>query len=305
MIENKCQVSVIICSYNRARYIQWALESMDGQSLAKDRFEVIVVDNNSTDNTADVCRAFIHQHPTLDLTYATETNQGSSFARNHGASIAKGEMLVFMDDDAIAEHHFLERILAFFDQHPEAVGLGGRIIPRYIPEEPKWMSHFVSSLVGNFDYNKEATVFKDGKYPLESNMAVSSKAFASIQGFNTALPGVKGTVRIGGEGKDFFYRLMEKGGKIYYDPGVIVEHVVETEKLTREYMFRVASGIGRGERVRIAPEGNWGLIKKNGEYLFKLGASIVLGLIYLLQGHPQKAMPVIHFRIDALKGLNA
>jgi GT2 family glycosyltransferase len=208
-----------------------------------------------------------------------------------------------MDDDAIAEKNYLQRIADFFEKHKDIVGLGGRIIPRYIPAKPPWMSHFVSSLVGNFDYSPNATEFKQGKYPLESNMIVLKNAFDTIGGFNTELPGVKGTLRIGGEGKDFFLRLQEGGNKIFYDPQVIVEHVVEVKKLTPEYMYRVASGIGRGERVRMLAKGKGAYIFKLVEYIYKLAGSIVLALFYMLKKKPKQSWPVIKFRIDALKGL--
>jgi hypothetical protein len=180
--------------------------------------------------------------------------------------------------------------------------LGGRIIPLYIPHEPKWMSHFVSSLVGNFHYSETVKEFSKEKYPLESNMTVRKKDFDAIGGFSENLPGVKGTLRIGGEGKDFFFRLKALGKSIFYDPSVQVQHVVETSKLTRAYMYRVASGIGRGERVRIKKNGKIGYLMKITEYLLKLGASFTLGLLYLFQGKSAKSLPVIQFRIDAIKG---
>jgi glycosyltransferase involved in cell wall biosynthesis len=297
------EISVIICSYNRADYIIGAVESLNRQTLDKTKFEVFVVDNNSIDNTGELVQDYIHRHQELDLHYLTESRQGASFARNTGASFAKSPLLCFMDDDAIAEEHYLERILNFFSSHKDAAGLGGRIIPKYIPEEPKWMSHFVSSLVGNFDYSPHLTVFKEGKYPLESNMIVSKNDFDAIDGFNTDLPGVKGTLRIGGEGKDFFLRLQSLDKKIYYDPQVIVWHIVEVKKLTPHYMYRVASGIGRGERVRMLAISKWSYLKKIFEYLYKLAGSFVLGLIYAIKGKPAQSWPVIKFRIDALKGL--
>ena len=208
-----------------------------------------------------------------------------------------------MDDDAIADRDFLERTLIFFGEHDDAAGMGGRIIPKYIPEEPKWMSYFVSSLVGNFDYSNETEIFRPNKYPLESNMVVRTEDFRSIGGFNTSLPGVVGTLRIGGEGKDFFLKLQSLNKRIYYDPSVRVQHIVETQKLNRNYLYRVASGIGRGERVRMLEKGGLAFAKKFLEYLFKLGASFVIAFYYVIRATPAKAMPVIWFRIDALKGL--
>lgn len=297
------KISVVICTYNRAAYIREALQSLYDQTLSKELFEVIIANNNSTDNTKEVVQQFITQHSGTHFIYVDEFTQGASFARNTGAALAKAPLLCFMDDDAIANADYLERIVNFFEQYKDADGLGGRIIPKYIPEEPKWMSFYVSSLVGNFDYSKEVCVFAEGKYPLESNMIIKTADFRNVNGFNTELPGVVGTLRIGGEGKEFFYKLQSAGKKIYYDPNIIVQHIVETKKLTKEYMYRVASGIGRGERRRVLTIGQFAYIKKNIEYFIKLGASIILGLKYSLQGKPAKAFPVIQFRIDAWKGL--
>jgi glycosyltransferase involved in cell wall biosynthesis len=303
MQPTKLHISVVICSYNRADYIINAIDSLYQQTLPKELFEVLVVDNNSIDNTQELVERYIREHPDLHIVYLTEKRQGASFARNTGAALSKGVLLCFMDDDAVAEPHFLERIQTFYNTHTDADGLGGRIIPRYIPAEPRWMSHFVSSLVGNFDYSQTVTVFKRGKFPLESNMTIRKSLFESTGGFNTALPGVVGTLRIGGEGKDFFLRLQEQGKKIYYDPSVIVHHVVEVKKLTPHYMYRIASGIGRGERVRTKALGPSVYIKKIAEYLYKLAGSVVLGMIYALKGKPEQSWPVVRFRIDALKGL--
>lgn len=296
-------ISVVICTYNRAQYLTDALTSLHQQTLSKNAYEVIVVNNNSSDDTEQVCKRFIAAHQATRIIYLNEEQQGASFARNTGAAIAASGLLCFMDDDAVAEKDYLQRITHFFEENPTAGGLGGRIIPRYIPEEPNWMSHYVSSMVGNFNYAPTLSAFKPGKYPLESNMVVPKKLFDDIGGFNTAIPGVKGTLRIGGEGKDFFFRLQAKGYQIYYDPQIIVHHVVEVEKLTPAYLYRVASGYGRGERVRMLEKGGAAYFLKVMEYLFKLGASFILGVLYLLRGQPAKLWPVIRFRIDALKGL--
>jgi glycosyltransferase involved in cell wall biosynthesis len=303
MSTNKLAISIVICTYNRADYIQEALESLYNQTLVKDAFEVIIVNNNSTDNTEQVCNNFIATHLKAQFYFFNEQQQGATFARNTGAKFSKSPLLCFMDDDAVAEKNYLQRIIHFFESNPTTGGLGGRIIPRYIPSEPKWMSYFVSSLVGNFDYAQTVTEFSPNKYPLESNMIIRKEDFIAVNGFNTALPGVIGNFRIGGEGKEFFLKLKAIGKSIYYDPSIIVEHIVETKKLTSEYLYRVASGIGRGERVRTKEISNTSFIKKIIEYLFKLGASFILAAGYLLKGEFTKMKPIIQFRIDALKGL--
>lgn len=297
------QLSIVICSYNRASYISDALDSLYTQTDGLNAFEAIIVDNNSTDNTAEVFSQWRASHTEGSFTYITETNQGASFARNTGAAVAKGAWLCFMDDDAVATTNYVENILNHIATTPDAVGFGGRIIPKYIPAEPNWMSYYVSSLVGNFDYAPSACVFENGKYPLESNMIVRKDVYDTIGGFNTLLPGVVGTLRIGGEGKELFYKILALGHAIYYDPAICVHHVVEVKKLTSEYMYRVASGIGRGERSRTKAISNLAYIKKIIEYIFKLGAALILGIKYALQGTPAKTMPVIQFRIDALLGL--
>ena len=192
------QLSIVICSYNRASYISDALNSLYLQTAGLIAFETIIVDNNSTDNTAEIFSHWRAAHTNGSFTYITETKQGASFARNTGAAAAKGQWLCFMDDDAVATPNYVENILKHIQNKPDAVGFGGRIIPKYIPSEPRWMSYYVSSLVGNFDYAPTACVFENGKYPLESNMIVKKDVYDAIGGFNTALPGVVGTLRIGG-----------------------------------------------------------------------------------------------------------
>jgi len=296
-------LSIIICSYNRASYISDALTSLYHQSAGLNEFEIIIVDNNSTDNTKEVYTQWRQSNTNGQFIFINETKQGASFARNSGAAIAKGQWVCFMDDDAVATPNYVENILKHIQNKPDAVGFGGRIIPKYIPAEPKWMSYYVSSLVGNFNYAPIACAFENGKYPLESNMIVKKSVYDQIGGFNVNLPGVVGTLRIGGEGKDLFYKILSLGHTIYYDPEICIHHVVEVKKLTSEYMYRVASGIGRGERVRTRSISPLAYVIKILEYIFKLGAAIVLGIKYILQVTPAKTGPIIQFRIDALKGL--
>ncbi len=297
------KLSIVICSYNRAQYIGDALDSLYNQTSSLSDFEVILVDNNSTDGTPEVYALWRQNHPDGNFQYLTEHRQGASYARNTGAARANTEWLCFMDDDAVAFPDFVANIIKHTQEKPAIVGFGGKIIPRYIPEKPVWMSYYVSSLVGNFDYSPVPCAFKKGKYPLESNMIIKKSVFDQVGGFNTTLPGVVGTLRIGGEGKELFYKVIGLGEEIYYDPSIIVYHVVETKKLTKEYLYRVASGIGRGERVRTLSISYFSYAMKLIEYFFKLGAAVVLGIKYAIMGKASQSWKVIQFRIDAMLGL--
>ena len=297
------KLSIVICSYNRAQYIGDALDSLYNQTSSLSEFEVLLVDNNSTDGTPGIYKTWREHHPDGNFQYLSEHRQGASFARNTGAIHAKTEWLCFMDDDAVAFPDFVANIIKHTEEKPTIVGFGGKIIPKYIPEKPVWMSYYVSSLVGNFDYSQVPCAFKKGKYPLESNMIIKKSVFDQIGGFNTTLPGVVGTLRIGGEGKELFYKVIGLGEEIYYDPNIIVYHVVETSKLTKEYLYRVASGIGRGERVRTLSISYFSYALKLIEYIFKLGASVALGIKYAIMGNAAQSWKVIQFRIDAMLGL--
>ena len=297
------KLSIVICSYNRAQYIGDALDSLYNQTSSLSEFEVLLVDNNSTDGTPGIYKTWREHNPDGNFQYLSEHRQGASFARNTGAIHAKTEWLCFMDDDAVAFPDFVANIIKHTEEKPTIVGFGGKIIPKYIPEKPVWMSYYVSSLVGNFDYSPVPCAFKKGKYPLESNMVIKKSVFDQIGGFNTTLPGVVGTLRIGGEGKELFYKVIGLGEEIYYDPNIIVYHVVETSKLTKEYLYRVASGIGRGERVRTLSISYFSYALKLIEYIFKLGASVALGIKYVIMGNAAQSWKVIQFRIDAMLGL--
>lgn len=298
----KIIVSVIICTYNRENLLTKAVNSLLNQNVNKDIFEIIVVDNNSTDNTSALCKGIKINNPNVHFNYLLEKNQGSSYARNLGASIAVGEVFVFIDDDAEVVQNYIEVILDFRKKHPNIESFGGKIIPKYDPKEPKWMSHYVSSLVGNFDYSEVIVSFSKNRYPLESNMVVLKSVFFEVGGFNKALPGVKGSLRIGGEGKDFFFKVKKRGYNVYYVPQLIVYHNIEVKKLTAEYMYRVASGIGRGERIRVQHKGKIATISKFIEYIFKFQAAVIIAIRYLCIGKTSAMWPLIKFRIDVLKG---
>ena len=103
-------LTAIICTYNRAKYIGNLLESIAANDLAKNEYEILLVDNNCTDNTCEVCDAFAEAHKDVNFRYVVEQEQGLSAARNKGIREAKGELIVYIDDVALIDTWYLRTI---------------------------------------------------------------------------------------------------------------------------------------------------------------------------------------------------
>ena len=107
-------LSVIICTYNREKYIRPLLESVVANTLAKDQYEIVLVDNNCTDNTRLVCEQFAADHTDVAFRYVEEPEQGLSAARNKGIQEAQGDIIVYVDDDALVDDHYLKDYADWF-----------------------------------------------------------------------------------------------------------------------------------------------------------------------------------------------
>src|SRR5579864_3327948 len=139
--------SIILCTYNRRNLALSALASLRRQTLPFNAFEVIVIDNGSSDGTLDAVRAYVHagQHEkrkTEDIWRVhclTEPQNGLAYARNTGLLAASGEIAVFLDDDAVADPHFLEHLWAAY-QETGADAIGGRVEIRWEAARPHWLA---------------------------------------------------------------------------------------------------------------------------------------------------------------------
>ena len=150
-------ISVIICTYNRDKYIYNVLKSLAENDFPTEQYEIVLVNNNSTDNTIQECARFKQDFPNVVMREFMETNQGLSYARNRGIQESKGDILVYVDDDALVNKEYLRTYADFFATHPEIDAAGGPIIPQYETEEPTWMSHFTKCLITGYKYNGNFT----------------------------------------------------------------------------------------------------------------------------------------------------
>ena len=298
---NKILVSVIVCTYNREQYIERNLEALSKQSLSVENYEIIIINNNSTDNTESICKSFIDNHPELQIASFNEHNQGHSYARNKGIQESKGEYLAFIDDDAFVDFDYTKNITEFFAKNHEVSALGGKIIPIYEEDEPKWMTKYLLPLVAGLDMGSSPKEFPGMKFPIGANMAYRTEIFKELGNFNTEL-GRKGTGLEGGDEKDMIYRLKKAGKKVWYVPEVLVEHIIPVKRTQSEYIKGQAIGVGKSERKRLKQASVNHKISKIINEIVKIFGTFVLAIFYSLKLQFSKSVMLIKFRSWVILG---
>lgn len=295
-------ISIIVCTYNRDPYIYRTLEHIATNGFPTDSYEIVLVNNNSTDRTEKECRRFEADFPRVNFRYFVETRQGLSFARNRGIRESVNEVLLFLDDDAFMQENYLRNLTANVERYPEAAAFGGKITPLYESGiAPQWISKWTYSWVSAIDKGPVVCLFTGNSYPIGANMGFRRSCF-QYGDFNTELGRSKGNL-MGGEEKDIFNHLKAQNLKIYYFPDVEVQHVIPEKRTTQEYIRQFALGIGRSERLRTLKISRTSYLKRLFSEAVKWGASCVLCLGYALKFTPQKGTVLIYFRWYVTKGL--
>lgn len=235
-------VSVIICTFNRSEFLKDTLLACD--KLVHDiNIEVIVVDNNSSDNTKQVVENWIYipGGSSFKRRYILEKRQGVSYARNTGLENAKGKIIAYVDDDAIPSEDWVQIIYDSFEKYPEVLAIGGKILPKYEIDRPEWLTPDYEKYLSLKDLGENDREFPPHNFPFGMNMAFRSEAISTLN-FSTDL-GRKGTSLLSGEESDFFERLARQG-KIYYIAKMCVVHFIPKERLTQEWLLSRAYAQG-------------------------------------------------------------
>lgn len=294
-------ISLIVCTYNRGAYIYRTLKCIALNDFPINDYEVVLINNNCTDNTEEECKRFRADFPNVQYSYVVETKQGLSAARNRGIAEAKGDCLVFLDDDAFVQSDYLKYLQVNLSQYPEMMAFGGKIIPLYESgKEPEWMSPRLMPIVSAIDKYQYTGLFRGNSYPIGANMGFRRACIEKVGLFNEKLGRSKKNL-MGGEEKDYFERIKKLKMPVFYFPHVVVNHVIPQNRTMVEYVKRMAYGAGVSEKVRCNSVGQYlvSLLKE----IFKWGGSFVLWLFYLLLLKPKKANMILRFRWNVTKGL--
>ncbi len=270
-------LSVIICTYNRSELLSQALESLVCQTLEKKNYEIIVVNNGSTDNTSDVVWSFQRRYKNHIINLVKEKRLGLGIARNTGLLSAKGKFVTFLDDDAKADLNWLESALKIFGSiKPDPLVIGGPIIPFYSGQKPKWFSDLYEA---DFKGNKSRYLHKGESFS-GSNMFVCRSTLLRFGGFEEAV-GMKGKILSVGEETGFFERVWEKeesGEIFYYSPSLRVYHLVPPSKTRVSYRLKRYFASGQAHCARY---GRKKLIYKLSHLLKSIGF-LILSLVKIV-----------------------
>ena len=239
---NVTSITVLICTYNRARLLRETLAAMRTMVPADDaRVEIIVVDNNSTDNTPLVVAEAARLSP-VPVIGLSELRQGKSFALNRGLEAATGDVIALTDDDVWPDPHWLNRIVAAFRAH-DVTFVFGKVLPRWGRMPPPEMllqkAQDIWGPLAIVDYGDDAVEYDPDRtgqrLPVGANLAFVRQTLVTIGGWRTDLGKVNNTL-ISGEDHEIFMRLRRFGlYSGYYDPGISVRHFVPAARLTRAY----------------------------------------------------------------------
>jgi len=296
-------ISVIICTYNREKYIYNVLKSIATNDYPRENYEIVLVDNNCTDNTRSECNRFVQDFPDVIFRYFVETSQGLSHARNRGIKESTGELLVYVDDDAFVNKAYLQTYAIFFEQHPEIDAAGGPIIPQYETEEPSWMSPIIKALLTGYKYlGDKVKEFPKNDFPGGGNAAYRASVFDKVGLFNVEL-GRKGDSLVGAEEKDIFDKMTTQGMRFYYLPTAILYHIIPEKKLSKEHFDQLTFSIGKSERIRTLNISKTKYLKRLLSETIKWCATIVLFAWHILMLSPKKGWKLVLFRWNVTKGL--
>jgi glucosyl-dolichyl phosphate glucuronosyltransferase len=234
--------SIIVATYNRAALLDATLRSLAGhlsKSRLRVRVEVIVVDNNSGDDTTARANALAPLFEKCSVIF--EPKQGLSHARNAGLAAATGEFIAFLDDDVEVEDGWLPELLGELED-PDVWVVGGRVIPFGKQSLPDWLPREYAFLVSVFDPSDNSI---DIPVVMGGNSVVRRCAFAAAGVFDPDL-GRNGNTLLGGEEVEFYHRIRRLGGRIRYTPRATIQHKIN-DKLRQDYVITYAFCLGISE----------------------------------------------------------
>lgn len=245
------RISIVIPTYNRSDVIIRSLQTWAHQTLTPTYFEVIIVDNNSSDGADILIKEFIADKP--NFRYVLETQKGSTNARHTGAKLCKADIIMFCDDDGLFNPECVEEILKVFDNNPLTSAVTGKISIKWDKTPPEWIEPY-EFMLGKLDYGNEIK-FNKNFYLNGGIFAIKKQIFNDLGGFN---PDLVGKYLVGDGDTGLVIKLHKNKMLIGYTPFATMQHLQFVEKQgTEKDMGRRFYNVGISESYGIFRENNF------------------------------------------------
>lgn len=238
------KVTVAIPTYNRADFLRQTLAGLVAQQFPRDHFEILVLDNNSTDHTRNVVAEFASAHPAPR--YVLETQQGLDYARNRAIAEARGEIIVFGDDDILVQPDWLAQMAVPLLADPaQRIGaVGGEVIPVFPDGLPDWVAEWHSPLA----FRPDLGPLEARHSPMGANLAFPRFVFDKLGLFHTALDRAAGNYFSGGD-SEMIRRVRAAGLEVWFAPAAAVKHQMPASRTTFRYARRHAFDSARSRVI--------------------------------------------------------
>ena len=229
------RISVCICTYNRYDLLPKAIDSALSQSLSSADYRIVVIDNSPDHEAAQEFGRQYSDEPLI--TYHVELTPGLSNARNVGAQMCGTDFISFMDDDAIADPHWLKKILEAFDAFGERVAVvGGKVDPIWEEPRPQWLEDSLLGYVSVVNWGGEVREAAETEWFAGTNITFRTSAVLEHGLFDVKLGRVGGGANLlSNEEVELVRRIREAGGLAIYQPEAMVRHLVERRRLTQHW----------------------------------------------------------------------
>jgi glucosyl-dolichyl phosphate glucuronosyltransferase len=231
-------ITIAICTFNRAESLRLTLDSLLAIQVPRGlSWEILIVNNNSTDNTDDVINEYVSRLP---VRREFEARAGKSNALNRAIDVAKGDYIIWIDDDVIVDASLLTAYAAAFRRWPDAVVFGGRIKPKYQAPVENWVIESEAVLGGPYairefgDQVLPLSADDEDHFPYGANWAVRTIEQRAFR-YDPELGPVPNRIR-NQEDTDLVHRLLKSGATGYWIPGAIVEHCIGRDRQTVRYI---------------------------------------------------------------------
>jgi glycosyltransferase involved in cell wall biosynthesis len=231
--------SVVVCTHNRAHYLPDLIVSLRAQDFPAGDFEIIIVDNASIDGTAALVKQ-LQAESDPPIRYVYEPLLGANRARNTGAKAAKGEIVIYIDDDALAETDWLQCLARAYQEVPhDVVCVGGRVELLWENgNRPSWLA---CELEGYYSstarLGQAARCLTDNEYPVGANMSIRRDSLLGLGGFHPLLDRV-GENLLSNVEAGLCAEIRNAGLRVYFEPSACVWHRVPTGRTTKRWLLR-------------------------------------------------------------------